>query len=134
MEWDAYDVLAPSGARIEVKSSAYLQVWEQRGPSRISFSGLTGRTWNPQTGESPTATYNADVYVFCVQTARRHEAYDPLDIDQWEFYVLSRTQVERLGYKSIGLPTLSATAGSPILYARLAETIENSYAQEVGQP
>lgn len=30
VEWDSYDVLAPSGARIEVKSSAYLQVWDHR--------------------------------------------------------------------------------------------------------
>jgi hypothetical protein len=73
VEWDAFDVLAPSGARIEVKSSAYLQVWDQRPPSRIVFSGLTGRTWSPQGGESSVATYNADVYVFCVQTATTHE-------------------------------------------------------------
>jgi hypothetical protein len=53
--------LVPGGARIEVKSSAYLQVWDQRRPSRIIFSGLTGRTWSPQSGESVTATYNADV-------------------------------------------------------------------------
>jgi len=44
VEWDAYDVLTPSGTRVEVKSSAYLQVWEQRRLSRIVFSGLRGRT------------------------------------------------------------------------------------------
>lgn len=70
VEWDAYDVLAPSGARIEVESSAYLEVWEQRRPSRISFSGLTGRTWSPQGGESPTATYSADVCVFACRPHR----------------------------------------------------------------
>lgn len=48
VEWDAFDVLAPSGARIEVRSSAYLQVWDQRRPSRIVFSGLTGRTRSPK--------------------------------------------------------------------------------------
>lgn len=56
MEWDAYDVLAPDGTRIEVKSSAYLQVWDQRRPSRIVFTGLRGRTWTPQEGEAAEAT------------------------------------------------------------------------------
>lgn len=64
VEWDAYDVLSPDGTRIEVKSSAYMQVWDQRRPSAIRFTGLTGRTWDPRNGESPEATFNADVYVF----------------------------------------------------------------------
>ena len=28
IEWDAVDVIAPDGTRIEVKSSAYLQTWK----------------------------------------------------------------------------------------------------------
>ena len=44
VEWDDYDVLAPDGTRIEVKSSGLLQAWEQAGPSRIVFSGLRGRS------------------------------------------------------------------------------------------
>lgn len=126
VEWDAFDVLAPSGARIEVKSSAYLQAWDQRQPSRISFTGLTSRTWSPQGGLSTTANYNADVYVFCVQTASRHEDYDPLDVEQWEFYVLSRQQVEALGYKSLGLSTLTSAAGQPIRYDQLATLIDRA--------
>src|SRR5690349_14432789 len=48
VEWDAYDVLAPDETKIEVKSSAYLQAWAQRGVSRISFGGLRSRTWTPE--------------------------------------------------------------------------------------
>jgi hypothetical protein len=132
VEWDTFDVLAPSGARIEVKSSAYLQVWDQRRPSRIVFSGLTGRTWSPQGGESSDATYNADVYMFCVQIATKHEDYDPLDVGQWNFYVLPRTQVEALSYKSLGLATLTAAAGPPIPYARLADHIDRAYETGAG--
>jgi len=49
-EWDAFDVLTPDGVKVEVKSSAYLQVWDQRRFSRIVFTGLRGRTWTPQDG------------------------------------------------------------------------------------
>ena len=78
----------------------------QRRSSRISLTGitgitgLTGRTWSERAGDSPAATYNAEVYVFCVRTATRHEDYDPLDVRQWDVYVLSRTRVGALGYKS----------------------------------
>lgn len=123
LEWDAYDVRAPDGTKIEVKSSAYLQVWDQRRPSRIVFSGLRGRTWTPQEGEALEATYNADVYVFAVQTAQSHVEYDPLDVSQWDFYVLPCRAVESMGYKSISLPTLMSAAGAPTLYPQLADAI-----------
>jgi len=125
VEWDAYDVLAPDGTRVEVKSSAYLQVWNQRRPSRIVFSGLRGRTWTPEDGEALDASYNADVYVFAVQTAQVHDTYDPLDLDQWQFYVLPRTTVEHLGYNSISLPTLH-TLTAAITYAGLADAVADA--------
>jgi len=124
IEWDAYDVLTPSGVRIEVKSSAYIQAWDQRRLSKIVFTGLVGRTWSPQEGESAKATYNADVFVFCVQTAMSHEAYDPLDVTQWDFYVLSRAAVVATTYKSLSLTTLLTLTGGPVPYAELAVAIE----------
>lgn len=123
VEWDAYDVLAPDGLRIEVKSSAYLQVWDQQRPSQIRFTGLVGRTWSPQAGESAEATFNADVYVFAVHTARTHAAYDVLDVSQWDFYVVARQPLEALGHKSIGLASLERLTDGPVTYADLASAI-----------
>lgn len=122
IEWDAYDVLTPDGTRIEVKSSAYLQVWEQRQLSRIVFTGLRGRAWDQAGGRGTERTYNADVYVFCVQTATTHDTYDPLDVDQWRFYVLSRQVIEATGSGSLSLPAIEAlTTTTP--YVELAEKI-----------
>lgn len=45
--------------------------------------------------------------------------------------MLSRTQVEQLGYKSIGLPTLSAAAGPSIPYGELAEAVNSSYGESL---
>lgn len=134
LEWDAYDVLAPDGTTIEVKSSAYLQVWDQRRPSRIVFSGLRGRTWTPQDGEASEATYNADVYVFAVQTAQRHDEYNPLDVGQWLFYVLPRAAIEAMGYKSVSLPTLLTAAGTPTPYPELAGAIARAAAANASTP
>ena len=72
VDWDAYDVLTPRQERIEVKSAAYLQAWEQRRESAIIFRGLRARSWNPREGYSGGPSYNADVYVFAVLTATEH--------------------------------------------------------------
>lgn len=76
------------------------------------------------------ATYNADVYVFCVQTSSKHEEYDPLDISQWDFYVLPRQQVAALNCKSVGLSTLAAAAGPPVRYAELASVVDRAWEAE----
>lgn len=130
MEWDAYDVLTPEGVRVEVKSAGYLQAWAQRRLSRISFGSMKGRTWTPEDGESPTATLNADVYVFAIQTATRHEDYSALDVSQWEFYVVPRQAIEVTGYASIGMPTLRALTDGPVPYDRLAREIEVAAANQ----
>ena len=106
-EWSEFDVLTPAGVRVEVKSSAYLQAWPQRALSTIKFSGLRSQKLDPETGYSGLRTFNADVYVFCVQTAQSHADYDPLDVSQWDFYVLPRSRIESIGYRSIGLARIA---------------------------
>ena len=105
---------------IAVQSSAYLQLWDQRRLSRISFAGLRSHRLDPHApgGVSPEVTYNADVYVFALQTAQSHDAYYPLDANQWEFYVLSRSTIEGWGAMSIGLRSLRSLAGGPTPYDR----------------
>ncbi|MEU6761720.1 hypothetical protein ABZ916_04280 [Streptomyces sp. NPDC046853] len=125
VEWASHDVETDDGLRIEVKAGAYLQAWEQRTPSPIRFSGLRARTWSPDVGHAEAKTYNADVYVFAVQTAREHAAYDPLDTAQWEFYVLPRPVVAALGTDSVGLATVRSTAGAAVGFPALGERIRS---------
>jgi hypothetical protein len=108
VEWAAYDVLTPSGITVEVKASAYLQSWNQRQLSVIRFTGLTGRTWTPEDGYSEEPTLNAQVYVFCLHTARSHAEYNPLDAGQWQFRVLPASRLPNAA--SMSLATLVAIA------------------------
>ncbi|MEU7488075.1 hypothetical protein [Streptomyces sp. NPDC042319] len=123
VEWHSHDVETEDGLCIEVKTSAYLQAWEQRRLSDIRFTGLRSKRWNPRTGYADEEKYNAHVYVFAVQTARTHEEYDPLDVTQWEFLVLGRPVLERLGQKSMGYSTVRRHAGDGVPYSELAERI-----------
>jgi len=130
IEWDPYDVLAPDGTTIEVKTSAYLQAWDQYKLSTIQFTGLRSRIWSTEGGLTPTPTYNADVYVFAIQTARTHEEYNPLLASQWRFHVLPKRTVEDLGQDSIGLATLERLAGPSIAYEELHDEIKSTQAHE----
>ena len=123
VEWDAYDLLL-DGVRVEVKSSAYLQAWEQHRLSRIEFSGLRGTRYHPRLGYDPGGKrLNAHVYVFCVQTATSHEDYRPLDLGQWSFYVLPRSVLERLGSASIGLEAVSRLSRGATLWSDLRTAV-----------
>jgi hypothetical protein len=94
--WDAVDH-RHNGVTIEVKSSAHIQGWGQRALSRIHFGALIKQPWDSVSGafaEQPQL--NADWYVFALETCKDGPAYNPLDLSQWEFYVVPRSALEGL--------------------------------------
>jgi hypothetical protein len=123
VEWDPRDVTAPDGTRIEVKSSAYLQAWAQTKLSVPTFRVTPTRAWDEVSGKRSVRTFNADVYVFCLHTARSHQHYNPLATNQWEFYVASRTDIESRKGQQMGLATLATVAGEPVGYEDLRARI-----------
>lgn len=106
-----------------MKSSAYLQAWEQRKASRINFVGLRTLLWKPESGNAPAPAYHSDLYIFCVHTAKDDREYDPLSLDQWQFWVVSRAGVATTGYKSLTLAGLRRLATRPVGYASLKDEV-----------
>ncbi|AWA31009.1 hypothetical protein HYN48_13470 [Flavobacterium magnum] len=93
-EWDAYDLVTSTGIKVEVKSSAYLQTWEQIDYSKISFSTRAAKPWDMSIDKrSEIAIRSADVYVFCLLNHKDKSTVDPLNLNQWEFYVLATTEL-----------------------------------------
>lgn len=129
VEWDPWDVTAPDGTRIEVKSAGFLQAWTQKQISRPNFQVTAAYRWDAVTGtSSPDQAFNADVYVFCLHTATSHEHYDPLDVGQWKFYVASRPLIEAQAGARMGLSTLARVCGEPVTYDSLATSIATASA------
>lgn len=85
--WAPYDLLTPDGIKVEVKSSAYLQGWEQEKPSAINFD-IKPRA---------DGTRPADVYIFCLFAERDRLRASPLDLNQWKFYVLATRVLDEQG-------------------------------------
>lgn len=131
--WDNYDVLAPDGTRIEVKSSAYLQSWAQREHSRISFDRLTGLEWDAKTNEwGDHRTVRADVFVFAVHTERDPDAYDALDVGKWEFYVVGAGAIREAQTRTIGIGWVRTHGRGPLEFHDLAEAIRRARPAAVG--
>jgi hypothetical protein len=130
IEWDPYDVVTSDGVTVEVKSSAYLQAWEQARLSSIRFGGLNGRTPASAGGHASAATYNAHVYVFALVDVRDHAAYDPLDVTQWKFWVLPRRIVAATGQRELALSRVQALAGESVSYGGLAAAVGTAAATE----
>ncbi|AQQ52260.1 hypothetical protein [Planococcus lenghuensis] len=109
IEWDAYDLVTQDGTKIEVKSAAYLQSWKQTKHSTIQFSIRPALAWDAETNTYSTeAIRSADVYIFCILEELDREKVNPLDLDQWTFYILSARQLDREKgkQKMIGLASL----------------------------
>jgi hypothetical protein len=93
-EWSAFDLTTPDGIKLEIKSAAYLQSWQQRELSKISFSTKLSLYWDNITNQQEkVAKRHADVYVFCLLHHEDKQTVDPLNLDQWEFYVLATKQL-----------------------------------------
>ncbi|MCY3825965.1 MAG: hypothetical protein OXG10_01070 [Candidatus Dadabacteria bacterium] len=125
-EWDESDIRMASGTTIEVKSSAYVQSWEQCKPSVIEFGIAPHRSWNAETGEYREGFKRwANVYVFCVFTGK--EPLEPLDTSKWDFYVLPTEVLDREvpEQKNIRLNPLKKLKPYECQYPDLKETIEN---------
>ena len=129
VEWDAKDLVTASGVEVEVKSAAYVQSWPQKKPSRIAFDIAPKHGWDAATNTSADeATRAAAVYVFCLLGDQDQREVDPLDLDQWQFFVLSTRTLDReLGaQKSMALSTLLGLDPFVVSYGGLRQAIRAS--------
>ena len=94
VEWGVFDVETPDGIKIEVKASGYVQTWDQSKPSTIRFGVGKTKSWNAKKNEfDDFFDRSSDVYVFCVHAEKKRDIVDPLNTDQWLFYVLSTNRI-----------------------------------------
>ena len=125
-EWDAFDIETPEKIKIEVKSSAYIQSWLQSKLSAISFGIQPTKGWDAKTNTySNQRVRQSDIYVFCVLAHKDQSTIDPLNMDQWEFYILpTKTLNEVVGnQKSITLSSLKKLNPIKANYGSINSTI-----------
>lgn len=126
VEWDPFDLLSKSGLKIEVKSCAYLQTWGHRKLSAIKFDIRPTRIISSDESKADRVLKRqSDAYVFCLLKHQDKATLDPLDVRQWEFYVVE-TSLLNLHYplqESLGLSSLQRLNRHPATYHELASII-----------
>ncbi len=87
LEWDPYDLLY-GNIKIEIKSAAYVQSWEQEKPSNIGFDIKPTRDWDYEVNKrEETLKRQSDLYIFCHLKHKDKATINPADVTQWDFYI-----------------------------------------------
>lgn len=128
--WATFDLETPEGVKIEVKSSSYLQSWAQDRLSDINFDIAPSYAWDPEIGDyEGEPKRHADVYVFALLAHKDQSTIDPMDLEQWEFYVLPTAVLDKQfgSQKRITLGRLKALA-SLVHFDELKTTVSQASA------
>jgi len=131
-EWDAFDLTTDDGIKIEVKSASYIQSWNQKQLSRISFSIKKARYWdavNNMQHDEPKR--HADLYVLCHLKHINQTTIDPLKMEQWDFYVLPTFRLDNYerSQSSITINSLRKLT-QPKKYSELKTEIEKAFNEQ----
>ena len=127
VEWDAYDVITDTGIKVEVKSASFIQSWQQSEYSNINFNISPTKGWEADSNTySDEKVRQADVYVFCLLHHKDQKTIDPLNLDQWSFYIVSTEKLSKEvgNQKTIALSRLTGVGATKVNFDQLTEMIK----------
>ncbi len=129
--WGDYDVFY-KGKKIEVKCCSYIQDWDQNKFSTIRWSGLKAKDLDygnaelKRANKSKLRAYKSDIYVLSLLKHQDHSTLDILDMNQWEFYVLSKGEINTMtkGGDSVSLTRLVKNNIQSLSFSQLSDVIK----------
>ncbi|MEI6066474.1 MAG: hypothetical protein WCP96_03995 [Methylococcaceae bacterium] len=125
-EWDTCDIRTLSGIKIEVKSAAYIQTWQQERLSQITFGIAPALGWD-DINQRRTNTFerNSDAFVFCLIKHKDKNTFDPVNLEQWVFFVIATSVLnEKLGnQKTLSLDKLLSLNPVECTYGNIRDSL-----------
>lgn len=126
--WTLWD-LTYRGLRIEVKETSYYHSFNQEGKvSQQRSFGITkaNGSYDPQISGNTDFCRQNDVYVFCLNTGYTKEDSYPLNLNNWEFYIVPTSVInEKCGdNKTISLNRIKSLGYSATPYDKIRSTID----------
>ncbi len=128
-EWEPYDFETPDGVKIEVKSAAYCQSWQQKKVTTPRFRIARTYRLGSAPGQGPEVKRRwSNVYVFCLLDHRDKGTLNPLDVGQWTFFVLSTAVIDKQVEEqdSIGLRTLQKLKAEEVSFDGIADAVRKA--------
>lgn len=95
--WRSYDLTAPTGKRIEIKTTAKAQVWEHGEENRKPKFEVTEKAYytHEKGLDYSNIDFHADIYVLCHYKYEDSNTMDATNLSHWEFWVLTKEQLLR---------------------------------------
>lgn len=125
-EWAPID-LTYKETPIEVKGAGYLQAWGQDKLTVPKFGVTKAQYYDRTTGEyCGERRRHAVLYVFCLHHCCDAMQVNPLDLDQWSFYVTPTSLLEQHFPTAdvMSLRQLEKVGASPVSYSCLREVVD----------
>ena len=101
-DWNYVDIEWADGTTVEVKCSAHLQPKREGKLVRMPPSFYIGKKiwaysnrkgdWLPKPDEPKRW---ADIYVLCLEKETDPDSYNPLDLSQWEAFVIPTSKLDK---------------------------------------
>ncbi len=95
------------------------------------------RGWDASTNvQSREARRQADIYVFALLAHMDKRTIDPLNVNQWQFYVLPTATLDARARSqhSITLKSLEQLSGGAVHYTALRKAVEQAAGKTIAEP
>lgn len=91
-----YDILYKN-FRIEIKETSYYHPWNENGKiSKQRMFGITKANSNYETVEMENKFERQnDIYVFCLNIGDTKESSNPMNLNNWEFYIIPTSVINK---------------------------------------
>jgi len=129
IEWDAYDLIY-KWLKIEIKSCSYIQSWEQKNFSYISFNIAKTQSFDYDENKRKwEKRRQSDAYILCLLKHKDKNTINPLDLSQWYFYIVETSFLNKKlnDQKTISLATLNRLWIQSIVFDDIKVTIDKLF-------
>jgi len=129
--WSAYDI-SYRGRRIEVKETKYVHPWNHKRVSEVrtfSIAPTKNEYWNDgfEKENKGVLSRQNDIYVFCLNTNRDIMNPDPLNMDDWEFYIIPTFRINAYAgnmQKTISLNEVKKLSSGAVCFDGIKEKVD----------
>lgn len=121
-------LVTPEGVEVRVKSGSFLKSFHQRDLSKVVFIPQV-RPPYAHMGSGHHAIDRAQVYVFALLDHVERATVDPLDLDQWRFFVPPTSKLETLVTEqqhALSVPTLDELSAGSVAYEDLRAAVQKA--------
>ncbi len=125
--WTLFDI-PYRNKRIEVKETSYYHPWNEGGKVSMqrTFGITKANSSYENNNEENRFERQNDIYVFCLNTGDTKDASYPLNLNNWEFYIVPTSVINKHceNNKTIGLGRIRSLGYQAIQYDKIKDEID----------